>query len=247
MQRRLRQTLQNQSGLAMVLVLCIGALFLALSTAMLHGASLLTASANRLLPQEDCYQLACTFAGLVEAELTDAGKTGAGLQQFVNDSFLSDRYADDQVYSFAAAEQDGCALRIELTKSPTQPGGTLMHQEFSKPEPGSARSLVEELDAFDSLSAGGIWDETITVAVTAVTATAQQTFAQDYRRLAFYSSCYTNAASARRYTHEPGTLRFTAQDGSVLTLDPADANAVDAMTGIRCDGVYVFEKQEATG
>ena len=47
MHRRARSILRGEQGLSMILVLCIGALFVALSAALVYAASVLTANANR--------------------------------------------------------------------------------------------------------------------------------------------------------------------------------------------------------
>ena len=44
MRRKARDILRGQQGLSMILVLCIGALFVALSAALVYAASVLTAS-----------------------------------------------------------------------------------------------------------------------------------------------------------------------------------------------------------
>ena len=44
MGRKARGIMQNQQGLSMILVLCIGAVFAALSAALVYAASVLTAS-----------------------------------------------------------------------------------------------------------------------------------------------------------------------------------------------------------
>ena len=44
MHRRARSILRGEQGLSMILVLCIGALFVALSAALVYAASVLTAS-----------------------------------------------------------------------------------------------------------------------------------------------------------------------------------------------------------
>ena len=49
MHRRARSILRGEQGLSMILVLCIGALFVALSAALVYAASVLTANANRQL------------------------------------------------------------------------------------------------------------------------------------------------------------------------------------------------------
>lgn len=49
--------LRDQQGLAMILVLCLGALFVALAAALVYAASLMMANADRQLPEQDVYEL----------------------------------------------------------------------------------------------------------------------------------------------------------------------------------------------
>ena len=62
MRRKARDILRDQQGLSMILVLCIGALFVALSAALVYAASVLTANANRQLLEQEAYQLATSFS-----------------------------------------------------------------------------------------------------------------------------------------------------------------------------------------
>ena len=91
MHRRARSILRGEQGLSMILVLCIGALFVALSAALVYAASVLTANANRQLLEQEAYQLATSFSDVLEGELNDYdpndrdSKTFAG---FVNNEFM---------------------------------------------------------------------------------------------------------------------------------------------------------------
>ena len=71
MHRRARSILRGEQGLSMILVLCIGALFVALSAALVYAASVLTANANRQLLEQEAYQLATSFSDVLEGELND--------------------------------------------------------------------------------------------------------------------------------------------------------------------------------
>ena len=61
--------LRDQQGLAMILVLCLGALFVALAAALVYAASLMMANADRQLPEQDVYELAVSFSDVLELEL----------------------------------------------------------------------------------------------------------------------------------------------------------------------------------
>lgn len=53
----------------MILVLCLGALFVALAAALVYAASLMMANADRQLPEQDVYELAVSFSDVLEQEL----------------------------------------------------------------------------------------------------------------------------------------------------------------------------------
>ncbi len=70
----------SRQGTSLVLVICASAFLLAFALAMVYTASLMMARANRRLEQERCYQLAKSFAEVLDAELgkyTDPKDTNA--------------------------------------------------------------------------------------------------------------------------------------------------------------------------
>ena len=71
MGRKARGIMQNQQGLSMILVLCIGAVFAALSAALVYAASVLTANANRQLIEQDVYTLATSFSDVLKKTPAD--------------------------------------------------------------------------------------------------------------------------------------------------------------------------------
>ena len=93
MHRRARSILRGEQGLSMILVLCIGALFVALSAALVYAASVLTANANRQLLEQEAYQLATSFSDVLEGELN---KKDSSFAKFVNEQFMfSQSYGKD--------------------------------------------------------------------------------------------------------------------------------------------------------
>lgn len=60
----------SREGASLVIVICASALLMAFALAMVYTGGLLTARANRRLEQERCYQLARSFADVLDAELT---------------------------------------------------------------------------------------------------------------------------------------------------------------------------------
>ena len=95
MRRKARDILRDQQGLSMILVLCIGALFVALSAALVYAASVLTANANRQLLEQEAYQLATSFSDVLEGELNTPTSSFAA---FVNDSFMTSTAYGGDIY-----------------------------------------------------------------------------------------------------------------------------------------------------
>ena len=85
MQNKLRRILQKQDGIAILLVLCLGALFVALAAALGYAASVLTANANSQLREQQAYQLAVSFSDVLEKELKDETSEFA---KFINDTYM---------------------------------------------------------------------------------------------------------------------------------------------------------------
>ena len=85
MQNKLRRILQKQDGIAILLVLCLGALFVALAAALGYAASVLTANANSQLREQQAYQLAVSFSDVLEKELKDETSEFA---KFINGTYM---------------------------------------------------------------------------------------------------------------------------------------------------------------
>lgn len=85
MQNKLRRILQKQDGIAILLVLCLGALFVALAAALGYAASVLTANANSQLREQQAYQLAVSFSDVLEQELKDETSEFA---KFINGTYM---------------------------------------------------------------------------------------------------------------------------------------------------------------
>ena len=72
---------RKDSGVAMIVVLCAGALLLALSAALAYSISLMSASADKQILNERSYQLAKSFSEVLEADLCAAEGTGSGSEK----------------------------------------------------------------------------------------------------------------------------------------------------------------------
>ena len=82
---------ESRAGTSLIMVVCVSAFLVAFALAMAYTGSMLMARANRRLKQERCYQLASSFAKVLDKELEkysgkdlkDPANTGSGY----NDSF----------------------------------------------------------------------------------------------------------------------------------------------------------------
>ena len=81
--RKVRSILQGKQGLSMILVLCMGALFAALSAALVYAAS------NRQLLEQEVYQLATSFSDILGEQLNDSGSEFA---TFINNTYMRSEY-----------------------------------------------------------------------------------------------------------------------------------------------------------
>lgn len=89
MRRKAKQILRGEQGLSMILVLCIGAVFVALSAALVYAASVLTANANRQLLEQEVYQLATGFSDTLGEQLNDPNSQFA---KFINESYMKSEF-----------------------------------------------------------------------------------------------------------------------------------------------------------
>lgn len=96
MQNKLRRILQKQDGIAILLVLCLGALFVALAAALGYAASVLTANANSQLREQQAYQLAVSFSDVLEQELKDETSKFA---KFINETYMTSVAYGTNIYT----------------------------------------------------------------------------------------------------------------------------------------------------
>lgn len=96
MQNKLRRILQKQDGIAILLVLCLGALFVALAAALGYAASVLTANANSQLREQQAYQLAVSFSDVLEKELNTETSDFA---KFINETYMNSVAYGTNIYT----------------------------------------------------------------------------------------------------------------------------------------------------
>ena len=152
----------RRSGISLAIVICISALFMAFALAMVYAAGLLLANANARDTEERCYQLAKSFASVVDAELTDSSNTsptaGTEFYVFANRFIKENRYqtydpanADHTTYSYAGG-MEGVSdaygkVTIQLQKENNEEEGSeeLSGTLVKTSENGSYTEIVNEI------------------------------------------------------------------------------------------------------
>ena len=207
MHRRARSILRGEQGLSMILVLCIGALFVALSAALVYAASVLTANANRQLLEQEAYQLATSFSDVLEGELNNKDSDFA---KFVNEQFMfSQSYGKDiydlesQPKEFAwkpnGSQPDGGAeaITVTLRRRPGD-GADKLNQTVNSTNATDLRNLLDTLEG-ENRKGMEIVDLQLDITVTVTKNGESFAFTRTYDRTVKYSSS-GNSTSKVYYT-----------------------------------------------
>lgn len=249
MHRRARSILRGEQGLSMILVLCIGALFVALSAALVYAASVLTANANRQLLEQEAYQLATSFSDVLEGELNDRDSSFA---KFVNEQFMfSQSYGKDiydlesQPKEFAwkpdASQPDGGAEAITVTLRRRPGDGADKLNQTANSDTASA--LLSEITPWEGGEGRGgmaIVDLQLDITVTVTKNGESFAFTRTYDRTVKYSS-NDRATSKVYYTVNGGTTKYYREDALTFVaagqekLEIKDDNITSNRLTFHCD------------
>lgn len=207
MHRRARSILRGEQGLSMILVLCIGALFVALSAALVYAASVLTANANRQLLEQEAYQLATSFSDVLEGELNNKDSSFA---KFVNEQFMfSQSYGKDiydlesQPKEFAwkpdASQPDGGAeaITVTLRRRPGD-GADKLNQTANSTNATDLRNLLDTLEG-ENRKGMAIVDLQLDITVTVTKNGESFAFTRTYDRTVKYDSDGSQAQSNKKF------------------------------------------------
>lgn len=219
MHRRARSILRGEQGLSMILVLCIGALFVALSAALVYAASVLTANANRQLLEQEAYQLATSFSDVLEGELN---KRDSSFAKFVNEQFMfSQSYGKDiydlesQPKEFAwkpnGSQPDGGAeaITVTLRRRPGD-GADKLNQTANSTNATDLRNLLDTLEG-ENRKGMEIVDLQLDITVTVTKNGESFAFTRTYDRTVKYDSD-GRATSKVYYTVNGGTTKYYRED-----------------------------------
>ena len=221
MHRRARSILRGEQGLSMILVLCIGALFVALSAALVYAASVLTANANRQLLEQEAYQLATSFSDVLEGELN---KRDSSFAKFVNEQFMfSQSYGKDiydlesQPKEFAwkpkGSQPDGGAeaITVTLRRRPGD-GADKLNQTANSTSVTDLLNLLNTLEGEDRKGME-IVDLQLDITVTVTKNGESFAFTRTYDRTVKYDSDGSQAKSNKKipkvyYTINDSTTEY---------------------------------------
>jgi hypothetical protein len=210
MHRRARSILRGEQGLSMILVLCIGALFVALSAALVYAASVLTANANRQLLEQEAYQLATSFSDVLEGELNNKDSSFA---KFVNEQFMfSQSYGKDiydlesQPKEFAwkpkGSQPDGGAeaITVTLRRRPGD-GADKLNQTANSDTASALLSEITPWEGGENRKGMAIVDLQLDITVTVTKNGESFAFTRTYDRTVKYDSDGSQAKSNKNILH----------------------------------------------
>ena len=219
MQNKLRRILQKQDGIAILIVLCLGALLLALAAALGYAASVLTANANSQLREQEAYQLAVSFSDVLEGELQNKDSDFA---KFINGTYMVSEAYGTNIYTQESGKtvlttdnanqlQGGAdTLTITLQRRPGEKAEDLaMDVLYSNME--DLKNQLTTLHAADYK----IEDLQLDITVTAEKNGAAYAYTVTYDRSAHYDKLYfTIDEKPARYDWEKNTTTFKNQNTS---------------------------------
>ena len=240
MHRRARSILRGEQGLSMILVLCIGALFVALLAALVYAASVLTANANRQLLEQEAYQLATSFSDVLEGELN---KRDSSFAKFVNEQFMfSQSYGKDiydlesQPKEFAwkpkGSQPDGGAeaITVTLRRRPGD-GADKLNQTANSTSVTDLLNLLNTLEGEDRKGME-IVDLQLDITVTVTKNGESFAFTRTYDRTVKYDSDGSQAKSNKKfpkvyYTINDGPTKYYRIDALTFYAPGVDDKAID--------------------
>ena len=207
MHRRARSILRGEQGLSMILVLCIGALFVALSAALVYAASVLTANANRQLLEQEAYQLATSFSDVLEGELNNKDSSFA---KFVNEQFMFSQSYGKDIYDLESQpkefawkpdpnQPDGGAeaITVTLRRRPGD-GADKLNQTANSTSATDLRNLLDTLEGEDRKGME-IVDLQLDITVTVTKNGESFAFTRTYDRTVKYDSDGSQAKSNKKF------------------------------------------------
>lgn len=226
MPQKRNDPLRSQQGFAMILVLCLGALFVALAAALVYAASLMLSNANRQLPEQDVYELATSFSDVLEQELlnytglNEDGTVNAdqSLGYFINNTYvrkggINNVYGEDKDNTFPLQSPEGVdELTVTLRKTVSEAYGETADEStsdsnilvsFDVMSTTDLQNLSEIMQSREkSYTDDGLADYDITVTVKVKKGDETYASTRKYRHVGMYSIYYTIGDSTAQWAFE---------------------------------------------
>lgn len=240
MHRRARSILRGEQGLSMILVLCIGALFVALSAALVYAASVLTANANRQLLEQEAYQLATSFSDVLEGELN---KQDSSFAKFVNEQFMFSQSYGKDIYDLESQPKEFAwkpkgsqpnggaeAITVTLRRRPGE-GADKLNQTANSTSVTDLLNLLNTLEGEDRKGME-IVDLQLDITVTVTKNGESFAFTRTYDRTVKYDSDGSQAKSNKKfpkvyYTINDGPTKYYRIDALTFYAPGVDDKAID--------------------
>lgn len=240
MHRRARSILRGEQGLSMILVLCIGALFVALSAALVYAASVLTANANRQLLEQEAYQLATSFSDVLEGELN---KKDSSFAKFVNEQFMFSQSYGKDIYDLESQPKEFAwkpkgsqpnggaeAITVTLRRRPGE-GADKLNQTANSTSVTDLLNLLNTLEGEDRKGME-IVDLQLDITVTVTKNGESFAFTRTYDRTVKYDSDGSQAKSNKKfpkvyYTINDGPTKYYRIDALTFYAPGVDDKAID--------------------
>ena len=238
----------------MVLVLCVSAFFIAFAVAILYTAGLLTAQASERLRQERCYQLAASYAGVLDDELTKYStleNTTGTFYAFAN-KFLDGVYAeydpdrpDDTIFYYQPTtdrpdgEEYG-KIRIGLYKERSEDDDNSAILEGSvRPGDGDYRAEIERINS------QALNRYILTVQVRVQEDDESYTYSTEYYRMETYEAEFYHNGKRLIWNDNDGSWHVETSEGAVYNLENVTADNpityklnTSKVTGQQFENVY---------
>ena len=226
MPQKRNDPLHGQQGFAMILVLCLGALFVALAAALVYAASLMLSNADRQLPEQDVYELAASFSDVLEQELlhyTGLNEDGnanddGSLGYFINNTYvrkggIKNVYGEDTDHTFTLQAPAGAdELTVTLRKTLSEAYGETADESTSDSNILISYDIASNTDLQNlsevmksreqSYEKNGLADYDITVTVKVTKDGESYAVTRKYRHTGKYKIYYTMDDSTGQWTFD---------------------------------------------
>jgi len=226
MPQKRNDPLHDQQGFAMILVLCLGALFVALAAALVYAASLMLSNANRQLPEQDAYELAASFSDVLEQELLHytglnadgTANNDGSLGYFINNTYvrkggIKNVYGEDTDHTFTLQAPAGVdELTVTLRKTLSEAYGETADESTSDSNILISYDITSNTDLQNlsevmksreqSYEKNGLADYDITVTVKVTRDEKSYAVTRKYRHTGKYRIYYTMDDTAAQWTFD---------------------------------------------